>query len=147
MGLARIRMQLEKWGLSAKEDDELSIEAMPVGPYIFFGDSSGDKQLIVSEDYASRCLNQIAFRMGKLSREEFWSGKWLGDLMRYKSLEKLWGGIRADPSGVSVSVTRTTETVGIGRAKRISRDWWLFESEGGEYGLVPAKDTAKWILN
>ena len=89
-------MQLEKWDL-AKEDDELSIGVMPVGPYLFFGDSSGDNQLIVSEDYASRCLNQIAFRMGKLTREEFWSGKWLGDLMRYRNLEKLWVGIRADP--------------------------------------------------
>ena len=120
MSLVRIRMQLEKWEL-AREDDELGIGVMPVGPYLFFGDSSGDNQLIVSEDYASRCLNQIAFRMGKLTREEFWSGKWLGELMRYKSLEKLWVGIRAEPSNVSVAVPRTTETVGIGRAKRISR--------------------------
>ena len=146
MSLARIWMQLVKWGL-AEEEDELSIGIMAVGPYLFFGDSSGDNQLIVSEDYASRCLNQIAFRMGKLSREEFWSGKWLGELMRYKSLEKLWGGIRVDPSDVSFSVPRTTETVGIGRAKRISRDWWLFESESGESGLVAAKDTVKWILD
>ena len=56
MSLARIKMQLEKWDL-AKEDDELSIGIMPVGPYLFFGDSSGDNQLIVSEDYASRGLN------------------------------------------------------------------------------------------
>ena len=69
---------------------------------------------------------------------------WLGDLMRYRNLEKLWVGIRADPS---VAVPRTTETVGIGRAKRISRDWWLFESESGEYGLVATKDTVKWILD
>ena len=41
---------------------------------------------------------------------------WLGDLMRYRNLEKLWVGIRADPSTVSVAVPRTTETVGIGRA-------------------------------
>lgn len=47
---------------------------------------------------------------------------WLGDLMRYRNLEKLWVGIWADPSTVSVVVPRTTETVGIGRAKRISRD-------------------------
>lgn len=146
MSLVRIRMQLEKWEL-AREDDELGIGVMPVGPYLFFGDSSGDNQLIVSEDYVSRCLNQIAFRMGKLTREEFWSGKWLGELMRYKSLEKLWVGIRAEPSNVSVAVPRTTETVGIGRAKRISRDWWLFESESGEYGLVATKDTVKWILD
>ena len=58
---------------------------------------------------------------------------WLGDLMRYRNLEKLWVGIRAEPSNVSVAVPRTTETVGIGRAKRISRDWWLFESESSEY--------------
>ena len=67
--------------------------------------------------------------------------------MRYRNLEKLWEGIRADPSTVSVAVPRTTETVGIGRAKRISRDWWLFESESGEYGLVATKDTVKWILD
>ena len=72
---------------------------------------------------------------------------WLGDLMRYRNLEKLWVGIRADPSTVSVSIPRTTETVGIGRAKRISRDWWLFKSESGEYGLVATKDTVKWILD
>lgn len=119
MSLVRIRMQLEKWEL-AMEDDELGIGVMPVGPYLFFGDSSGRQSVVVSEDYASRCLNQIAFRMGKLTREEFWSGKWLGELMRYKSLEKLWVGIRAEPSNVSVAVPRTTETVGIGRAKRIS---------------------------
>ena len=72
---------------------------------------------------------------------------WLGDLMRYRNLEKLWVGIRADPSTVSVAVPQTTETVGIGRAKRISRDWRLFESESGEYGLVATKDTVKWILD
>ena len=72
---------------------------------------------------------------------------WLGDLMRYRNLEKLWVGIRADPSTVSVAVPQTTETVGIGRAKRISRDWWLFESESDEYGLVATKDTVKWILD
>ena len=72
---------------------------------------------------------------------------WLGDLMRYRNLEKLGVGIRADPSTVSVAVPQTTETVGIGRAKRISRDWWLFESESGEYGLVATKDTVKWILD
>ena len=66
---------------------------------------------------------------------------WLGDLMRYRNLEKLWVGIRADPSTVSVAVPRTTETAGIGR------DWWLFESESGEYGLVATKDTVKWILD
>ena len=54
----------------------------------------------------------VAFRMGKLTHEEFWSGEWFGDLMRYRSLEKLWGGIRADPFIVSVSIPRTTETVG-----------------------------------
>ena len=39
------------------------------------------------------------------------------------------------------------KNVGIGRAKRISRDWWLFESENGEYGLVPSKETTKWVLS
>ena len=72
---------------------------------------------------------------------------WLGDLMRYRNLEKLWVGIRADPSTVSVAVPRTTETAGIGRVKRISRDWWLFETKSGEYGLVATKDTVKWILD
>ena len=58
-----------------------------------------------------------------------------------RNLEKLWVGIRADPSTVSVAVPRTTETVGIGRAKRISRDWWLLV-RGGEY-----EDAVKWMLD
>ena len=72
---------------------------------------------------------------------------WLGDLMRYRILEKRGVGVRAEPSTMSVAGAGTTESVGIGRAKRISRDWWLFESESGEYGLVATKDTVKWILD
>ena len=57
MSLARIRMQLEKWKLSG--EDELSIGVTPIGPYLFFGDSTGDNMLIAFEADVSRCFNQI----------------------------------------------------------------------------------------
>lgn len=145
MSLARIRMQLEKWKLSG--EDELSIGVTPIGPYLFFGDSTGDNMLIAFEADVSRCFNQISFRLGTLSREAFWSGNWLEKQPRYRSFDLLWGGLRAEPFSVSVQLPRSSETVGIGRAKRISRDWWLFESENGEYGFVPSKETTKWVLS
>ena len=69
MSIARIRMQLEKWKLSG--EDELSIGVTPIGPYLLFGDSTGDYILIAFEADVSRCFNQISFRLGTLSREAF----------------------------------------------------------------------------
>lgn len=144
MSIDRIRVQLGKLGLAGPED-EMSVQAMDIGPYIFFGDNGGDNQLIVDRDYASRSLNAIVYVNGRLTKEDFWHGSWLGTLMRYKGLDRLWSGMSSEALNVSVAQPRSSETVGIGRAKRISRDWWLFESESGEYALVPAKNTAKWI--
>ena len=44
MSLERIRAQLEKFGL-AKPDDEMSVTMMTVGPFLLFGDSTGDNLL------------------------------------------------------------------------------------------------------
>lgn len=145
MSLERVRTLLGKFGLT-KPSDELAIQIIPLGPYIFFTDASGDNCLIVSEDYATQCLNSLSFRLGSLTRETFWSGKWLDTFMRYRSFDAFWGGLKPEPLSVSMAVPRTSETVGIGRAKRINRDWWLFEAETGEYSIVQNKDTEKWII-
>lgn len=110
---------------------------MPIGPFLLFGDSTGDNLLIAREDYVSQRFNKISFNMQTLSREEFWSGRWLDSFMRYRGFEAFWAGLKADS---------LSETTGIGRAKRISPDWWLFEAESGEYSLVQNRDTKKWIL-
>lgn len=144
MSIDRIRVQLGKLGLAGPED-EMSVQVMEIGPYVFFGDNGGDNQLIVDRDYAGRSLNAIVYVNGRVSKEDFWQGTWLGELMRYKGLDRLWSGMPCEALNVSVAQPRSSETVGIGRAKRICRDWWLFESESGEYALVPAKNTVKWI--
>ena len=119
---------------------------MPVGPFLLFGDSTGDNLLIAREDYVSQRFNKISFNMQTLSREEFWSGRWLDSFMRYRGFEAFWAGLKADSLDVQIAAPRTSETTGIGRAKRISPDWWLFEAESGEYSLVQNRDTKKWIL-
>ena len=118
MSLERIRAQLEKFGL-AKPDDEMSVTMMPVG---LFGDSTGDNLLIAREDYVSQRFNKISFNMQTLSREEFWSGRWLDSFMRYRGFEAFWAGLKADSLDVQIAAPRTSETTGIGRAKRISPD-------------------------
>lgn len=146
MSLERIRVQLEKFGLT-KPDDEQSVTMMPIGPFLLFADASADNLLIVREDYVSQQFNKIAFKMQTISREEFWSGRWLDTFMRYRGLESLWAHLKAEVASVSVAAPRTAEAVGIGRAKRISPGWWLFEAETGEYAFVPHKETGKWILS
>ena len=56
MSLERIRAQLEKFGL-AKPDDEMSVTMMPVGPFLLFGDSTGDNLLIAREDVSIKFLS------------------------------------------------------------------------------------------
>ena len=55
MSLARIRMQLEKWKLPG--EDELSIGVTPIGPYLLFGNSTGDNMLIAFKADVSLCFN------------------------------------------------------------------------------------------
>ena len=119
---------------------------MPIGPFLLFGDSTGDNLLIAREDYVSQRFNKISFNMQTLSREEFWSGRWLDSFMRYRGFEAFWAGLKADSLDVQIAAPRTSEPTGIGRAKRISPDWWLFEAESGEYSLVQNRDSKKWIL-
>ena len=115
MSLERIRAQLEKFGL-AKPDDEMSVTMMPVGPFLLFGDSTGDNLLIAREDYVSQRFNKISFNIQTLSREEFWSGRWLDSFMRYRGFEVFWAGLKADSLDVQIAAPRTSETTGIGRA-------------------------------
>lgn len=146
MSLERIRVQLEKLGL-AKPDNEQSITMMPIGPFLLFADASGVNLLIIREDYMGQQFNKIAFKMQTLSWEEFWSGRWLDTFMRYQGLEPFWAHLKAEAVPVSVAAPQTEETVGIGRAKKISPGGWLFEAETGEYAFVPHKETGKWILS
>ena len=66
---------------------------MPIGPFLLFGDSTGDNLLIAREDYVSQRFNKISFNMQTLSREEFWSGRWLDSFMRYRGFEVFWAGL------------------------------------------------------
>ena len=54
--------------------------------------------------------------MQTLSREEFWSGRWLDSFMRYRGFEAFWAGLKADSLDVQIAAPRTSETTGIGRA-------------------------------
>lgn len=49
MSLERVRTLLGKFGLT-KSSDELAIQIISLGPYIFFTDASGDNFLIVTGD-------------------------------------------------------------------------------------------------
>ena len=104
---------------------------MPIGPFLLFGDSTGDNLLIAREDYVSQRFNKISFNIQTLSREEFWSGRWLDSFMRYRGFEAFWAGLKADSLDVQIAAPRTSETTGIGRAKRISPDWWLLKPSRG----------------
>ena len=94
----------------------MSVTMMPVGPFLLFGDSTGDNLLIAREDYVSQRFNKISFNMQTLFREEFWSGRWLDSFMRYRGFEVFWAGLKADSLDVQIAAPRTSETTGIGRA-------------------------------
>ena len=76
---------------------------MPIGPFLLFGDSTGDNLLIAREDYVSQRFNKISFNMQTLSREEFWSGRWLDSFMRYRGFEAFWAGLKADSLDVQIA--------------------------------------------
>lgn len=145
MSLDRILQQLSRLKLSSP-GDELSIGAIKAGPYIVFGDATGETVLIAEHDHASRMLSTAARSNGQIPRDFFWSGKWLEGLPFYRGFENLWDALPREPRDVSVAVPRSSERMSIGRAKKLDKDLWLFESENGEYALVPSKETARWIL-
>lgn len=145
MSLERVRMQLKGFGL-AKSDDERSVAVQALLPWYLFSDATGDGILIARADDVSRRLNEISYRMGRLTHEQFWSGTWLESVPRYRSLDALWRGLSFDPYTVNILTPKTAEKICIGRAKKLSRDFWLFENEEGEYGLVPVRDTRKWFF-
>lgn len=145
MSLDRILQQLSRLKLSSPED-EMSIGAMKAGPYIVFGDAAGETTLIVEHDHASRMLSVAVQSNRQMPREFFWSGKWLEGMPFYRGFENLWEALPREPRDISVAVPRSSERMGIGRAKKLDKDLWLFESENGEYALVPSKETARWIL-
>ena len=78
---------------------------MPIGPFLLFGDSTGDNLLIAREDYVSQRFNKISFNMQTLSREEFWSGRWLDSFMRYRGFEAFWAGLKADSLDVQIAAS------------------------------------------
>lgn len=145
MSLERVRTQLGKFGL-AKPNDEMAVAVQPILPYYLFSDSIGETFLIARADDVSQRLNEISYHMGRLTPEQFWSGSWLDKAPRYRGFDELWGSLAAEPFTVSVSVPKTTERLCIGRAKKLNRDFWLFESESGEYGLVPERETRRWHM-
>lgn len=147
MSLDRINQQLKKFGLSS-QDDEMSVQALQFGRWIIFGDAGGDTFLVALHDDVQREFNGLAQGNAvSLSKEYFWSAKWLGNSPCFRGYDELWNFLPAEPRSVSVAVPRSSERMGIGRAKKLSKDWWLFESEAGEYGVVPVKETARWILS
>lgn len=143
MGLDRVRTQLEKFGLAGK-NDEMSVGVLSLPPFFMFGDEGGEHLLIAYADDVQREFNAIAYRMGSLSKDGFWSGSWLAGSPRYRGLDELWRKFDSPTYSISVSVPKSQDRCGIGRAKRINRDTWLFESDTGEYALVPERDTVKW---
>ena len=145
MSLERVRTQLGKFGL-AKPNDEMAVAVQPILPYYLFSDSIGETFLIARADDVSQRLNEISYHMGRLTPEQFWSGSWLDKAPRYRGFDGLWESLAAEPFTVSVSVPKTTERLCIGRAKKLNRDFWLFESESGEYGLVPERETRRWHM-
>ena len=62
----------------------------------------------------------------------------------YRGLDELWNAHDTRLFNISIPVSRSSEKLFIGRAKRLNKDIWLFESEEGEYGLVPERDARKW---
>ena len=145
MSLERVRTQLGKFGL-AKPNDEMAVAVQPILPYYLFSDSIGETFLIARADDVSQRLNEISYHMGRLTPEQFWSGSWLDKAPRYRGFDELWESLAAEPFTVSVSVPKTTERLCIGRAKKLNRDFWLFESESGEYGLVPEREMRRWHM-
>ena len=145
MSLERVRAQLGKFGL-AKPNDEMAVTVQSLSPYYLFSDSIGETFLIARADDVEQRLNAISYNMGKLTYEQFWSGVWLGRVPHYRGFDELWESLAAEPFTVSVSVPKTTERLCIGRAKKLNRDFWLFESESGEYGLVPERETRRWYM-
>lgn len=145
MSLERVRTQLGKFGL-AKPNDEMAVAVQPILPYYLFSDSIGETFLIARADDVSQRLNEISYHMGRLTPEQFWIGSWLDKAPRYRGFDELWESLAAEPFTVSVSVPKTTERLCIGRAKKLNRDFWLFESESGEYGLVPERETRRWHM-
>ena len=53
------------------------------------------------ENYASRCLNQIAFRMGKFTREEFWIGKFESENGEYGLVPTRYGEVDIELTKIS----------------------------------------------
>ena len=145
MSLDRVRTQLGKFGLS-RPNDEMSIAVQQLAPYFLFSDASGDSVIIALADDVSRRLNDLSYRMEPLTAEQFWEGGWLGNAPLYRGFDGLWEDLAARPSTVTVAVPRSSERLCIGRAKRLNRDFWLFETEDGQYGLVSERDTRRWQL-
>ena len=145
MSLERVRAQLGKFGL-AKPNDEMAVTVQSLSPYYLFSDSIGETFLIARADDVEQRLNAISYNMGKLTYEQFWSGVWLGRVPHYRGFDELWESLAAEPFTVSVSVPKASERLYIGRAKNLNKGIWLFESESGEYGLVPEQEAQKWYL-
>ena len=145
MSLERVRAQLGKFGL-AKPNDEMAVTVQSLSPYYLFSDSIGETFLIARADDVEQRLNAISYNMGKLTYEQFWSGVWLGRVPHYRGFDELWESLAAEPFTVSVSVPKASERLYIGRAKKLNKVIWLFESESGEYGLVPEQEAQKWYL-
>lgn len=145
MSLERVRTQLGKFGL-AKANDEMAVAVQPLLPYYLFSNATGESLLIAGAEDVSQRLNKISYQMGRLTHEEFWSGIWLEKAPHYRGFDELWGALAAEPFTVSVSVPKESERLCIGRAKKLNKDFWLFESESGEYGLVPERETRKWYI-
>lgn len=146
MSLAHIQQLLKKLELTTK-DEESSIGAMQIGKDVVFGDASNETLLIVNLDDADRMLSKIAYANRSISPDMFWSGDWLEGQNFYRGYDELWNKLQSEPHDVSVSIPRSSETLGIGRAKWLSRDWWLFESDNGDYALVPTSDTKRWKMS
>ena len=139
MSLERVRAQLGKFGL-AKPNDEMAVTVQSLSPYYLFSDSIGETFLIARADDVEQRLNAISYNMGKLTYEQFWSGVWLGRVPHYRGFDELWESLAAEPG------PKASERLYIGRAKKLNKGIWLFESESGEYGLVPEQEAQKWYL-
>lgn len=88
MSMDTINRQLVGLGLTGP-DSEQSIGAMQADGLAVFGDPSGDIVLIADRDDASRQLREVIKTGAALTRERFWSGKWLEDAPYFKGLVAL----------------------------------------------------------
>ena len=137
MNIDMIAGKLSRLGLIGPEGEGVGL-AM-VGPLLFVSD--GSSGFYTDPKAAWQGLKNLT----DCPARQFWDREWL-DAPAYDSLAAVWEAQDTPLIEAAQKPPRSSDYVAIGRLRRFGPREYLIQTEGGEYGVVEEKQTAKWRL-